>query len=214
MATAAADRAERQARKEIPIRLSSRRERSDQYHRDQFIGAFTATEARADRGLTGGWPVHVLVEIAAALLAAARGFHRLQEQQCNGEGYYDTRHDPRDNGVAYVPCPVCGDEVPQGAMVGSARYNGRPASAPEQDDRPDVRRKCRQCVDCRQRERIRQLLPEGWRVRFQGDPRGCVVYIAYAVPGWTWDSSHDQWLLDDSRAQTEMQIQPRWLGVW
>jgi hypothetical protein len=207
------------------IMISQRRERSAQYHRDQFIGAFVAPMAERNivrRVGAGelGVSVHVLVETAARLLTLGEKYHRLAVQQCNGEGYYrPLRTTPADLG--YTTCPVCGDDgVPVGAIVGARCDLKDRAGSPDSEHRRKYRIKRRQCIDCRTREQIRQLLPAGWRVRFQGGPRGAVCFVAYAPEAyWHWEPTADRWRMKDARDQVvdlpeAMRAkEPRWLVV-
>jgi hypothetical protein len=174
---------------------------SYQEDRDQFVAALA--QGSAD-------PPHVIARIAAAIMRDAQGFHRLQVMQCNGDGYYwsgSDAHGTRQAYARYVTCLVCGDATPERAMVGSMK---RPAEAPEEN--AEYRRKRWQCRDCQQRERIIQRLPEGWRVRFQGDPRGATVRICNAVDlpaGAIYSDSDERWYVD-GKVYRE---QPRWIYV-
>lgn len=203
--------------------LTDRRIRSEQYHRDQFIGAFVAATGKPPHE---GTTVHQAVEIAAQLIALGKKYHRLQEQQCNGDGYYRPgARDPYPLGspmgarIKHEECRVCEEEVPELAMVGSDRVKDR-AGDPQSETRRAYRVRRRQCIDCRTREQIRQLLPDGWRVRFSGDPRGPVVRVAFAPDArWDWNSGADRWEGADGKPAGPdgrhklLGAEPRWLVV-
>jgi hypothetical protein len=87
------------------------------------------------------------IDATRGLLRAATTLQRLAEAQCNGDW-------PADNGERKVsPCPRCEQQ-----WVPSTIARGL-------------------CQDCRTEDRAKALLPDGWSLQTQGDPRGYVLRV-------------------------------------
>lgn len=102
---------------------------------------------------------------ARRLMRYAATLERLAVAQCNGDY-------PADNGERPVrECSECGQHWARSAF-----------------DRAWL------CVDCRTTARARAYVAEalpGWRVRFNGDPRGCVVAVyPPSMAGRDMDQDH------------------------
>lgn len=87
------------------------------------------------------------IETARAILRVTATLTRLAVAQCNGDW-------PCDNGERPIKeCPRCASHYAPSTI------------------------KAQGCDDCRAQDRARKLVPSGWEVEFQGDPRGCVVKL-------------------------------------
>lgn len=136
---------------------------SYQRERDQFLVQFALkVDSPAIQQGPGG------VELARKLLRSATTLHRLAEAQCNGDW-------PFDNGQREtVPCSRCeAGTAPAALRMVKIRYDlagqsGQPHAMPAELT----------CPDCRMQDQVRKALHgSGWLPFFQGDPRGCVLWL-------------------------------------
>lgn len=175
---------------------------ASQKWREEFIGQ----AVRA--GLT--------TDTARYLMRQAATLQRLAEAQCNGDWPYNGDRDRPSmtfrlcdpcgkvgcrecagTGIGCEACPRTGCQTCQG--TGRLQTNGR-----ERQHWDRFYRTCDRCnvliarsqvtgagvcADCRAEDRAQAALPEGWRLKTQGDPRGCVLQIA--PPSVTTDGYTD-----------------------
>jgi hypothetical protein len=89
------------------------------------------------------------IDSTRGLLRAATTLQRLAEAQCNGDW-------PADNGERkVVPCSRCDQMWVPSTLKGAPKL----------------------CEDCRTEDRAKRLLPDGWSLQTQGDPRGYVLRV-------------------------------------
>lgn len=121
---------------------------SYQNERDQFLARMTAE----------GLPLHIIT----SLLRSATTLQRLAEAQCNGDW-------PADNGERkVVQCVSCEQSwVPSNLKKTAYMTEGK-------GGRTYYRLECQ---DCRMMRRLVALMPSGWAIDTQGDPRGYVLRV-------------------------------------
>lgn len=124
------------------------------------------------------------IETARAFLRVGATLQRLAEAQCNGDW-------PADNGERKtVECDQCKSLWHPTVMRrllterllmrkgGQARaiFEGLAVVECHAPGFSSVR-SALECPDCRATERAKRIVPPGWAVEFQGDPRGCIITL-------------------------------------